>query len=160
MSEWKCGKCEKIYTFDEFLKLKKVKAVESDTNPSKEHGFTGVCDCGYRFLIDRWRLHDDVEIKTDKGSIDARVSTVDLELNHGFEEGEKIWYESKVFPGGLGDDGDGKLEWLKCYYENRYETREEAIKDHDRIVNLLREGKYKIEDLKDNKKELVILEEK
>ena len=157
MSEWKCGKCEKIYTFDEFLKLKKVKAVESDTNPSKEHGFTGVCDCGYRFHLDRWRLNDDVKIKTDKGYINTTISTIDLELNNGFEEGENIWYESMVFPGGLGDD---MLEWIECYYVNNYETREEAIKDHDRIVNLLREGKYKIEDLKDNKKELVILEEK
>lgn len=159
MSEWKCGKCGKIYTFDEFLKLKKVKAVDSDTDPSKEHGFTGMCNCGYRFLIDRWRLHDDVEIKTDKGNVNVRVSTVDLELNHGFEEGENIWYEMMIFAGGLGDD---KLEWLKCYYENRYETKEEAIKDHDRIVNLLKEGRYIIEDSgegsDEDKKELVILE--
>lgn len=157
MSEWKCGKCEKIYTFDEFLKLKKVKAVESDTNPSKEHGFTGVCDCGYRFHLDRWRLNDDVKIKTDKGYINTTISTIDLELNNGFEEGKNIWNETMIFPGGLGND---RLEWIECYYANNYETREEAIKDHDRIVNLLREGKYKIEDLKDNKKELVILEEK
>lgn len=159
MSEWKCGKCGKIYTFDEFLKLKKVKAVESDTNPSKEHGFTGMCNCGYRFLIDRWRLHDDVEIKTDKGNVNVRVSTVDLELNQGFEEGENIWYEMMIFAGGLGDD---RLEWLKCYHENRYETKEEAIKDHDRIVNLLKEGRYIIEgsgeDSDEDKKELVILE--
>lgn len=157
MSEWKCGKCEKIYTFDEFLKLKKVKAVESDTNPSKEHGFTGVCDCGYRFHLDRWRLNDDVKIKTDKGYINTTISTIDLELNNGFEEGKNIWHETMIFPGGLGND---RLEWIECYYVNNYETREEAIKDHDRIVNLLREGKYKIEDLEDNKKELVILEEK
>lgn len=156
MSEWKCGKCGKIYTFDEFLKLKQVKAVESDTNPSKEHGFAGMCNCGYRFLIDRWRLHDDVEIKTGKGNINVRVSTVDLELNQGFEEGENIWYEIMIFPGGLGND---KLDWIECRYVNNYETKEEAIEDHNRIVKLLKEEKYKIEDSYEDKKELIILEE-
>lgn len=153
MSEWKCGKCGKIYTFDEFLRLKKVKAVESDTNPSKEHGFTGVCDCGYRFHIDKWRLHDDVEIKTDKGNINIRVSTVDLELNHSFEEGKNLWYETMIFPGGFGDD---ELEWLKCSYVNNYETKEDALKDHERIMNLLKDGKYKIEDSDEGKKELIL----
>ena len=153
MSEWKCGKCGKIYTFDEFLKLKHVKAVDSDTDPYKEHGFTGVCDCGYRFLMDKWRLHDDVEIKTDKGHINVRISTVDLELNHGFEEGEHIWYETMVFPGGFGDD---ELKWLGCSYVNNYETKEKAIEDHNRILNLLKEGKYKIEDSDEEKKELII----
>lgn len=153
MSEWKCGKCGKIYTFDEFLKLKKVKAVESDTNPSKEHGFTGVCDCGYRFHVDKWRLHDKVKIKTDKGYVNIQVSTVDLELNNGFGEGDNIWYETMVFPGGFGDDG---LEWLICSYVNNYETKEDALRDHDRILNLLKEGKYKIEDYDDGKKELIL----
>lgn len=152
MSEWKCGKCGKIYTFDEFIKLKNIKAVESDIDPSKEHGFTGVCDCGYRFHIDKWRLHDDVEIKTDKGNINIRVSTVDLELNHGFE-GENIWYETMIFPGGFGDD---ELEWLRCGYVNNYETKEDALKDHERIMNLLKDGKYKIEDSDDDKKELIL----
>ncbi len=155
MSEWKCGKCGKIYTFEEFIMLKKVKAIESDINPAKEHGFTGMCDCGYRFIVDKWRLHDDVEIKTYKGNVNIRVSTVDLEINNGFEEGENIWYETMIFPGGLGDD---KLEWLKCSYVNNYETKEDAIKDHNRIVNLLKEEKYKIEDLDDNEKELIISE--
>ena len=156
MFEWKCGKCGKIYTTEEFIMLKKVKAVERDSNPFKEHGFVGVCDCGYRFHIDKWRLHDDVKIKTDNEYINIRISTVDLELNHGYEEGKNLWYETMIFPGGFGND---ELEWIECNYMNRYETQEEAIVDHDRIVNLLKEGKYKIEDLDDfNKKELVILE--
>lgn len=153
MSEWKCGKCGKIYTFDEFIKLKNIKAVESDIDPSKEHGFTGVCDCGYRFHIDKWRLHDDVEIKTDKGNINIRVSTVDLELNRSFEEGKNLWYETMIFPGGFGDD---ELEWLKCSYVNNYETKEDALKDHERIMNLLKDGKYKIEDSDEGKKELIL----
>jgi hypothetical protein len=78
-----------------------------------------------------------------------------LELNSSFEEGKYIWYESMIFPGGLGEH---KLERIECHYVNNYETKEDAIKDHDRIVNLLKEGKYQIEDLDNNKKELVILE--
>ncbi len=155
MSEWKCGKCGKIYTLEEFISLKKVKAVESDTNPSKEHGFVGVCDCGYRFHLDKWRLHDKVKIKIDKEYIDVQVSTIDLELNHGYEEGEHKWYETMIFPGGLGDNA---LEWIECNYTNRYETKEESIEDHNRIVNLLKEGKYKVEELGENKKELIIIE--
>lgn len=157
-SELRCGKCGKIYTFEEFIRLKKVKAVEGDTNPSEEHGFTAMCDCGYRFHIDKWRLHDVVEIKTDKGYINILVSTVDLELNHSFGIGKTLWYETMIFPGGFEDD---RVEWLKCSYSNRYETKEDAIRDHNRIVNLLKEGKYKIEEIEDldeNKKELILLE--
>lgn len=149
MSEWRCGKCGKIHNFEEFLMLKKIKAVESDIDPAREHGFVGVCDCGYRFHLDRWRLQDEVEIKTDKGYVNIIISTIDLELNHGYEKGENIWYETMIFPGGLEDE----LKWIKCNYTNRYETQEEAIKDHNRVVNLLKEGKYKIECLK----ELIIL---
>ena len=156
MSKWKCGKCGKIYTFEEFIRLKKIKAIENDTDPDNEYGFVGMCDCGYRFHLDKWRLHDNVEIKTDKGYVNITVSTVDLELNHGFKEGDNIWYETMVFPGGFGDD---KLEWIKCGYINRYETKEEAIKDHDRIMNLLKERKYKIEELDENKKELIFLDD-
>ena len=153
MSEWKCGKCGRIYSFEEFVMLKKIKAVESDISPAREHGFVGICDCGYRFHLDKWRLHDKVKIKIDKEYINVTVSTVDLELNHGYEIGENIWYETMIFAGGFGDD---ELEWLKCSYMNRYETKEEAIEDHNRIVNLLKEEKYKVEELDENKKELII----
>lgn len=156
MSEWKCGKCGKIYTFEEFIMLKKVKAVESDPDPSKGYGFVGVCDCGYRFHVDKWRLHDKVKIKIDKEYINVQVSTVDLEVNHGYEEGAYEWYETMIFPGGLGEDA---LEWITCDYMKRYDTKEEAIQDHNRIVNLLKEGKYKVVELDENKKELIILEE-
>lgn len=149
MSEWKCGECGKIYTLDEFLKLEKVKLVESDIDPYKEHGVTPICDCGYRFGLDKWRLYDNIEIKTDKEYINVTVSTIDLELNHGF--GKNIWYETTVFPGGL--EGDKSIE---CSYENRYEFKEDAIKDHDRIVNLLKEGKYNIVDSYEDKKELIL----
>ena len=62
-----------------------------------------------------------------------------------------------IFPGGFGDD---EIEWLKCNLVHRYETKEEAIKDHDKILNLLREGKFEIEDYRyEDKKELIICDE-
>ena len=155
ISEWRCGNCRKIYSFDEFLKLNRAKMVESDTDPKEQHGYTPVCECGYRFHLDKWRLYDHVKIKTDKEDIDAIISTVDLELNPGYVEGKNLWYGTVIFPGGFGDDS---LEWLKCYYEDRYETKEEAIKGHNRVMNFLKEGKYKIEDSDENKKELIIME--
>ena len=77
------------------------------------------------------------------------VSSVYLELNARYEEAKNLWYETMIFPGGFGDD---KSELVECNYVNKYETQEEALLDHNRIVNLLKEGKYKIEDLDENKK--------
>ena len=156
--DWKCGNCGKEFTFEDFIKLTAVQAVESDTDPSKEHGYVGVCECGYRFHIDTWRLHDKVEISTDEGYVNILVSSAFLEFNHGYDEARNIWYESMVFPGGFGDD---EIEWLKSSLVHRYETKEEAIKDHDKIVNLLREGKFRIEEYRseEGKKELIICDE-
>lgn len=157
-SKWKCGNCGKEYTFEDFINLHTVVAVETDTDPSSQHGYVGRCECGYRFHIDTWRSHDKVEIKTDEGYINIQVSTVFLELNHGYEEGKDIWYETMVFPGGFGDE---EIEWLKCDLVHRYETKEDAIKDHDKILNLLREGKFKIVDYRweEGNKELIICDE-
>ena len=139
MSEWKCGNCRKIYNFGEFIKLGMIKAVESDTNPKEQHGYTPVCECGYRFHIDKWRLHDHLKIIIDSEERDVTVSTIDLEMNHGFDK--DLWYETMVFV----EDVEGK-DKIECYYENRYETKKEAIKDHNRILNLLIDGRYTIED--------------
>jgi hypothetical protein len=157
-SQWKCGNCGKEYTFEDFIRLTTVKAVESDIYPSREHGFVGICDCGYRFHLDRWRLHDKVEINTEKGPVNIQVSTVFLEFNHGYDEGRNVWFETMIFPGGFEDE---EVEWLECGLIHRYRTKEEAVRDHDKIINLLKEGKFKIEDYdnKDNKKELVICDE-
>lgn len=154
--DWKCCNCWKEFTFDEFIKLTTVQAIESDANPSREHGFVGKCECGYRFHIDTWRLHDDVGIDTDHGYVNIKVSTAFLEFNHGYDAAKNIWYESMVFVGGFGDD---EVEWLKCGLVHRYETKEEAIADHDKIVNLLKEGKFKIKDYpwEEGKKELIIM---
>lgn len=156
--KWKCGNCGKEYTTEDFLRLSTVQAVESDIKPESEHGFVGVCDCGYRFHLDTLRIHDNVEIKTDKGYVTILVSTVFLELNRGYVEGKNIWYETMVLVGGFGSD---EVEWLKCNFLHRYETKEEAIKDHDKIFNLLKRGKFKIEDYPydEGKKELIICDD-
>lgn len=157
-SQWKCGKCGKEYAFEDFIKLTTVKAVEGDIDPDKEHGFVGVCECGYKFHIDTWRLHDKVEIKTDEGYVNIQVSTVFLEFNHRYDEARNLWYESMIFPGGFGDE---EIEWLKSSFVHRYETKEEAIKDHDKIVNLLKEGRFEVIDYQfdEGKKELIICDE-
>lgn len=145
-SEWRCGNCGKIYTFDDFIKLEKVKLVESDTNPEEQHGYTSKCECGYRFHLDKWRFHDKLSIKIDtkdnkmlSEDRDVLVSTIDLELNHGWLD-KDLWYETMIFI----EDEEGK-EKIECYFENRYETKEDAINDHNRIVNLIKDGKYTIE---------------
>ena len=141
--DWKCGNCGKVYTTEQLMGLNSVKV---------QHGYTSVCECGYRFHIDTWRLRDTVSINTDKGDINVDVSTVFLELNNGWKEGEELWYETMIFP---------QEEWLKCGYQNRYEIKEEAIKDHDMILDMLRTGKYKLEkingdDETENNMELII----
>lgn len=158
VSQWKCGNCCMEYTFAEFIQLTTVQAVESDTSPSREHGFVGKCDCGYRFHLDTWRLHDDVVIDTDHGYVNIKVSTVFLEFNHGYDAAKNIWYETMIFCGGFGDD---EIEWLESNFVHRYETKEEAIADHDKILDLLKKGKFRIEDYRweEGKKELIILDE-
>ncbi len=130
MSEWKCGKCGKKYTFEEFCKLDRIPLVPEDTDPVKQHGFTPVCKCGYVFHKDRWHLVSTVKLK--EGIV--KVSTVFLELNHGYG-GQDLWYETMIFPENLE---------ISCCYCKRYETKQEAIKGHKKVVKLLREGKYEI----------------
>lgn len=140
MSEMKCGNCGKVYTVDQFVRLQSIKLIEEDTNPTEQYGYTSVCECGYRFSIDRWRLHDIIKIGTEKGDIDVQVSTAFLESNHAWKEGEEIWYETMIFP---------QVEWLGCGFQNRYKTKEEAIEYHNRILDTLKTGKYKIIKIKD-----------
>lgn len=152
-SEWKCGNCNKIYSIDDFLTLENVKLVESDTNPKEQHGYTPACECGYRFHLDRWLLHDSIKIKIGTEDRDVLVSSAYLELNHGWWFDKYLWYETMIFI----EDEEGK-DQIICNYQDRYETKEEAINDHNRIVNLLKEGMYNIKDLDEDKKELIILE--
>ena len=147
---WRCGNCGNIYNTLELARLEKVKAVESDTDPNNQHGFTPVCTCGYRFHLDKFRIHDNLKIKINSEDRDVLVSTVDLELNHGYNK--DLWYETMIFV----EDAEGK-DKIECDYENRYETKNEAIEDHNRLLKLLKDGKYAIEDI-NNKKVLHITE--
>lgn len=142
MSLWKCGKCGVKYTTEELLKLEKIKSVEEDTNPKKQHGYTSKCPCGYVFHKEKWYLKDLFDIYKDGERImEIVVSTVDLELNHGFE-GKELYYETMIFPNEIYSD---KYESLDCHYQYRYETKQEAIKGHKKVIELLKKEKFTIE---------------
>ena len=72
MSNWQCSNCFKDYSFEEFRDLPSTKAVESDTDPKLQHGFTAVCVCGKAFGRDKWQLKTEA-----KGYL---ISTIHLEL--------------------------------------------------------------------------------
>jgi hypothetical protein len=116
--DWKCGNCGKTYSFNEFIGLTNI----------------GVCDCGYRFSLDRWRLHDQLKIKIDGKEVWLLISTAFLEINHRYF-GKDLWYETMIF---------AKEDGIDCSYEERYETKEEAISDHNRIIDNLNNGEYTI----------------
>lgn len=113
-----------VETFYEFIGLKNI----------------GVCDCGYRFGLDRWRLQDSLKIKIDNREASLLISTVFLEINHGYP-GKDLWYETMIFT-----EEDG----IVCSYEERYETKEEVVSDHNRIIDDLKNGKYDIKIDNDN----------
>ena len=131
---WKCGKCGKEYTSEEFIRLPSVPLVPEDKNPMEQHGYTPVCKCGYVFHRDRWHLVSKVKLR----ECVVKVSTIFLELNHGFGD-EDLWYETMIF--------SDKPE-IECYFCERYKTKQEAIKGHKRIVKLLKECKYEIKPIK------------
>jgi len=137
MSLNKCGKCGKEYTFEERLALKKIKMVEDDPDPMKNYGYTRVCTCGYVFHKNKWGLQDNFEIEVFKDhkteTLKGKVSTVFLELDHGFD-GKHLWYETMVF-----------AEGAECYFQERYETKKEAKQGHTKILKALMSGNYKLE---------------
>lgn len=129
MMDYKCGKCGKEYTFEERRKLPMIQAVESDTNPKEEHGFTCVCKkCGYIFGKDRMRLQKKIKIKLNQKEVELTVSTVFLELNHS-----GYYYETMIF-------GDG----INCDYQERYETKKEAKIGHKVVVTKLKYNNFEI----------------
>jgi hypothetical protein len=132
--KWKCGKCGKEYSYQEFDKLKSIPLVPEDPY---RYGLTNVCECGYVFHRDKWYMKTPLELQTEYGPLKVEVSTVFLELNHGTDE-NPLWYETMVFPGNIGNYE------IECWYEERYETKEEAIKGHEKVVNLLKNGKFKL----------------
>ena len=133
--EWKCGKCGRVYTSEEYHRLPMVPLVPEDTDPWRQHGFTHVCECGYVFHRDRWGISTPFEIRTEVGVIKGVVSTVFLELNHGTPD-DPLWYETMVFI----DEPDN----VECWLCLRYRTKEEAEEGHRRVVEALREGHFTI----------------
>jgi len=138
------------------MTLDRVKAFADDSDPEKNYGFTAVCGCGYVFHKDKWHLvtlgvliHHMTAFhwffnKLSQGryckprEISIRFSTVFLELNHGWTPDKPLWYETMVFP---------KLEKgckINCGYQARYETKEQAEKGHERILNLFEKGNWVI----------------
>lgn len=140
MSEWKCGNCGKIYDVYELISLKKIKVVESDTDPAKQHGYTPVCDCGYRFCLDRWRMNNNVKINVNGEELELFISTIFLELNHKTFDGKDEYYETAIL--WINKD-NGETENMDII--ERYETKESAIDDHNRILKLINDGKYRVE---------------
>lgn len=88
---------------------------------------------------DQWRdaFRDLAKTKrVDRTQVgDYEVSTVFLCIDHGFGEGDPVLYETMVFKGDLTD-----------LFMDRYTSRSEAQKGHNRVVNELRMGR-KPEDL-------------
>lgn len=62
------------------------------------------------------------------------VSTVDLGIDHRFGEGAPLWYETMIFP-------KGKYEDMYC---DRYETKEEALSSHEKLVQDINNGEYEL----------------
>ena len=91
----------------------------------KRYGYTPVCTCGSRFMADKWRLKESI------GPFD--ISTVDLEIPHGWGSHPVFWYETMVFRA----DGNDS-QWREAYieFENtqvRYVCRGDAIAGHEKI---------------------------
>ena len=60
---------------------------------------------------------------------DVRVSTVWLGLDHSFLPDRHLYWETMIFGGEHDQD-----QW-------RYESREQALEDHERIISAVREGR-------------------
>ena len=139
MSKLQCSKCLAIYSFEEYSALSMVKAVESDTDPKSQHGYTPVCKCGAVFHRDKWTLID--HVKTHDATF--RVSTTHLELDYSFDGKEPIWYETMIFL----DEGHFHLDEPQW----RYGSKEEATRHHNVLVRALAEGKYKLRTVQETK---------
>ena len=112
-----CSMCNKEYTFDEFMNAK-----WKWVNP-KDHkyGKTTLCDCGVDIFMDRWGIVSKMD--------NYFVMTIHLPIPHGGVEFQDwmdrgFWYETKFWQ----QDPGQPREFAA--FEQRYHTREEAIKGH------------------------------
>ncbi|MEM2068405.1 MAG: hypothetical protein QXE50_05765 [Nitrososphaerota archaeon] len=125
-----CSNCGRIYTFYELFNLPRVPVNPEDP---ERYGYTMVCMCGKRFYLDKWGIKDEVKIRKGRKLIGSLlVSTTALEVEHP----DGMWYETMIFP-------QGDIETVYEYMW-RYKTKEEAEKGHKRIVESLKNGKYRI----------------
>lgn len=116
---WRCGKCGKVYSYDEFFNLTR--------GDRRKH-----CECGYIFTHDAWSMVDSVTAKIEGfGTVIFKVSTIYLELISCDDE----LYETMIFP-----------EDERCYlhYNPRYKTEEEARKGHALAITLIKSSKINI----------------
>ena len=149
--DWKCGDCGKMYSVGDFVKLAKVKAVKNDPNPTKNYGYCPKCTCGYVFGKDNWQKVTKVPILV-KGSCPEpfkaviRVSSVFLELHHNGG-----WYETMCFvdkwdnPVKVNHDlheENGIRQALEVNYQYRNETKKDAIREHNKVVEMLKKDNF------------------
>ena len=138
MSVYKCPKCGALYSFEEYLQLERVPLV-----PGKEYeyGYEFVCPrCGGRFWSDRWTVKTVVEKKVGwlkKRTVKILVSTVDLVRSHPWgDEPDGYFYETMLF-----NEPDSEIEIENLDVVERYKTREEAERGHEKWVNLVKKAK-------------------
>jgi hypothetical protein len=165
MSEYMCPRCRTRYTFNEYMKLLRIKAVDDDPDPDRNYGYTTACGCGYRFHKDKPYHQTHYEFdhhitlfhwlfnKLSLGrfcrpiKITGMVSAVFLELNHdlgGCTPGGVFW---EVMPFANAD-----REWaspllgssssLDTWNQYRGRTMEEIERLHGRMLDLLLDGRY------------------
>jgi hypothetical protein len=113
--------------------------VPLNPNPAMGSGYTVQCGCGYVFYKDRWRLKDTLTISFPTGEIEVTVSTIFTEYAWESRDGELLWFETVILP------AQTYVECVQCW---RYRTKEEAEKGHQRVVEALRVGKFKVNPLK------------
>jgi len=131
----KCGRCRKVYHIENMInELLKQEAVPGD----KRYGYVSVCTCGYVFHKDKWLKRT----RITANGVEIDVSSVFLEMSHiSFDNDDVMWYESMLFI----NERQLDLAGAECNYQNRYRTKKEAVKDHNRLVKLVRAGKFKVE---------------
>ncbi|HKZ42586.1 MAG TPA: hypothetical protein VJ044_16605 [Candidatus Hodarchaeales archaeon] len=88
LSMFQCSHCFKIYSFNDWIKLK-TKWIDKK---NKQYGKTTICLCGQPFHLGQWHL------KTEKDGY--LISTIHLEIAHfdnvDFHNEEKMWYETMI----------------------------------------------------------------
>lgn len=80
---------------------------------------------------------DNRAVKQEDVTIEGKeyfVSTVDLGLDYSFGDGPPLYYETMIFPKG---------EWRDLYC-NRYTDRETALKEHEKLVDDIKNNKYRV----------------